>query len=170
MHNFKNIYNVFLNKKIFACPDFVPNTSKIRVFEGPEESFEDATMNDNLEDLGNSQTAMDTSTSADGSFTVGNPEANHVKTLYLLEHGKLAKFAHKLSDKVMNPSSIEKTNVMLADSFFHESTIAGLEFHANRDHPEFKNTVPFLKLIRKYWNIVNVKNPLLSQRKRNKTK
>ncbi len=46
----------------------------------------------------------------------------HLEALYELELGKAVKIAHKLLDKVLHPKPIEKTNVQLADSFFHEST------------------------------------------------
>ena len=41
---------------------------------------------------------------------------NHIKSLCHIEMGKPIKMAHKLNDKVLNPCSLEKTNVKLADS------------------------------------------------------
>ena len=66
---------------------------------------------------------------------------SHVCELYELELNKPIKLAHKLNHKVLSPSSLEKTNVKLADSFFHESTINALEYYAkNAGHPDFANT------------------------------
>lgn len=81
----------------------------------------------------------------------------HVEDLYRREMGKPVKFAHKLSDKVIAPKPIERTKVELADRFFHDSTIAGLEhFCREGGPPEWQSTADFLKLIRRFWNCVNV--------------
>ena len=92
----------------------------------------------------------------------------HIAHLYNMELGKPVKLAYKLSEKVLNPTNIEKTNVLLADSCFHESTIAGLRFYANNGYPEFADTANFLYVIRSWWNILNVKTPTLGSQKRNK--
>ena len=47
------------------------------------------------------------------------------------------KMARKLKEVVLHPVAIEKTNVRLADSLFHESTIAALDYYASHGHPEF---------------------------------
>ena len=74
------------------------------------------------------------------------------------------KYAHKLNDKVLHPQPIEKRNVNLAERLFHESTIDALEYDASNGHPEWKKTVAFLKVIRRFWNIFNVKNPKMGQK------
>ncbi len=127
VHNFKNIYNNFNNKKVFLYP-----------------SFEDKNK-------------------------ILCAKFSHVEDLYHLELGKPAKIAYKLNDKVLHPTTIEKTNVQLAGSFFHETTIDGLEFYAET-HPGWKETASFLKIVRNWWNRVNVKSPLLGQKKRDKTR
>ncbi len=126
-HNFKNIYNNFVNKKEFLFPGF----------EKGEVPF----------------TAC---------FC-------HLEELYQLELGKPVKIAYKLNDKVLHPSAIEKTNVKLADAAFHESTIAGLEFYASLK-PDWRGTVKFLKLVRRWWNIVNVKTPNHGIRKKDESR
>lgn len=82
------------------------------------------------------------------------------------------KVAHKLTEKVLSPHSIEKTNVMLAERLFHDSTIAGLEFYATKDevHAEWADTAAFLKIIRKWWNIASVRNMSVGFHKRNESK
>jgi len=96
---------------------------------------------------------------------IGYPTFKHIERMYTMEVGKPLKMAHKLNDKVMHPLSIEKTNVKLADAVFHESTINALEFYSS-SHPEFADTVEFLKIVRKMWNITNVKTPKVGQKKR----
>ena len=123
VHNFKNVYNNFINKGMFECPDF--NGEKI-----------------------------------------GNPMFAHIVKLYDLELQKPAKMAHKLTEKVLHPSAIERTNVKLFDSMFHESTIHALQYYGKNGHPEFLETLPFFQLVRKAWNILNVKTPFLGQKKR----
>ena len=51
------------------------------------------------------------------------PNFAHVRQLQQIEMGDPLKIAHKLSDKVISPLAMEKTNVMLADALFDESTI-----------------------------------------------
>ena len=115
-HCFKNLFNNFVNHKVFKCPPF--------------------------------------STENDG-FTAS---FSHIKLLYDMELGKPMKMAHRLNDKVLSPSALERTNVRLADSLFHDSTINALEFYLVQ-HPEFSGTIQFLKIIRHWWNIINVKTP-----------
>ena len=102
-----------------------------------------------------------------GSIDIGMPKFEHIVQLYNLELGKPLKIAYKLYEKVLHPTDIEKTNVTLAENFFHESTIAGLKFYGNQGHIEFLQTVPFLELIRKMLNITNCKSKFVGQRKRN---
>lgn len=90
--------------------------------------------------------------------SMDNVKYDHVQALFEKEQGKAVKMAHKLSDKVLFPKVLEKTNVMLADSFFHDSTIAALEYHSD-SIVNSMDTATFLRLIRRYWNTVNVKTP-----------
>ena len=78
------------------------------------------------------------------------PNLQHIKDIYNAELEKSIKIAYHLSDKVLNPATIEISNVSLADSLFHESTIA-----AN-----------FLELIRRWWNLLNMTSTLTGQAKR----
>ena len=126
VHIFKNIYNNFVNRKIFDCPKF----------EGE---------------------------------TIGLVEFCHIEELFHIECGKQIRMAYKLNEKVLHPTNIEKTNVRLADALFHDSTIAALEFYASAQHEKWWSTVKFLKLIRKWWNIVNVKTANKGFHKRNES-
>lgn len=99
------------------------------------------------------------------------PSFIHIEELFQMEKGKPVKMAYKLTHKVINPSSIEKTNVGLADAVFHDSTIDAMEFFVKEGiKPEWSDTVTFLKIIRQWWNIVNVKTPSAGKRKRDPRK
>ena len=66
---------------------------------------------------------------------------------------------------MLHPQPIEETNVKLAAALFHESTIAALEYYSERPEgkPEWKKTANFLRIIRTWWNIVNVKDKYSGQ-------
>ena len=87
-----------------------------------------------------------------------------VKALYDEEMGQPARMGHKLSHKVLSPSNIDKLNVQLGNSLFHESTIAGLKYNG------FQDTAKFLELIRTWWNVVNTKTTSLGVRKMDETR
>ena len=94
------------------------------------------------------------------------PDIGHIEQLYDHELGRPLKYAHKLTDKVLHPQPIEKTKVDLADRFYHESTIDALDYYSENGFPQWKFTANFLRIIRKWWNIVNVKNPKFGKRRR----
>ena len=72
----------------------------------------------------------------------------------------MLRIAHKLSETVLNPKTIEKVNVKLALSVFDESTIAAL------NHYGFSETAAVLKLFTKFWFILNVSTPSIGKHKR----
>lgn len=80
---------------------------------------------------------------------------NHISPLYHAELQEPVKFAYKLSKKILNPRPIERCNVMLAESVFHESIIAALRFYSSQ-HPEWNSTANYLE-ISKWWAIKNVR-------------
>ena len=79
-----------------------------------------------------------------------------IKMFYEMELGKPLLIAYKLSDKVLAPSNIEKTNVILADSLFHVATINGLQFYAKKGCPTFQQTTQLLSLFRPGFHKMNV--------------
>ena len=95
---------------------------------------------------------------------------SHVHELYRLELSSPLQRAHKLTDKVLHPSSIEKTNVMLADRCFHECTINGLNFYGKRGHPEFLETAKVFTIFRQWFDFFNVKSEYDGQRTRNSSR
>ena len=59
---------------------------------------------------------------------------------------------------MLHPKPIEKTNVKLADGAFHESTINALRYYASRGYPHFEVTANFAKIVRDWFNTINVKS------------
>jgi len=90
VHNFKNAYNNFHNRRDFVVPAF--RGEQKETVDGNEPVVE--------------------------KFL--KPSFLHLEELFDLELGKPLKLAYRLSDKVLHPTNIEKTNVGLADSIFHD--------------------------------------------------
>ena len=100
----------------------------------------------------------------DGVFLTA--KFSHVVELYNIELTMPIKRAHKITAKVLNPSSIEKTSVKLADACFHESTINALNFYASKGHPEFSETAAVFQVFRVWFNTMNVKSRETGRRKK----
>ena len=102
------------------------------------------------------------------SYAEGNEELRasfaHLKQLYNIEFGKSVRMAYKLSDKTLNPKSIERSNVALADSCFHESTINALKYYSDHGHDDFAETAAVLQIFRTWFNALNVKSLYTGQR------
>ena len=99
-----------------------------------------------------------------------SPTFSHLKELYLLEKGRNKKFAYKLTDKVLHPKPIEKTNVKLADAAFHESTTNALRYYSSRGYSHFKPTAIFIQVIRDWFSTINVKSTDYGKRTRDERK
>ena len=95
------------------------------------------------------------------------PDFDYIKEVLEIELGQPVKIAHKLTDKVLNPMALEKTNVMLADAAFHESTINALNEYG-KDFQQFLQTAKFLQTVRDWWDRFNVKSRNKGKHKRNK--
>ncbi len=93
------------------------------------------------------------------------PNFHDIKLLMDIELGKPLKIAHKLTDKVVNPLALEKTNVSLADAVFHESTINALRTYEKKV-PGFSQTADFLERVREWWDRFNVKSKFKGEHKR----
>ena len=91
---------------------------------------------------------------------------NHLKELYQIEQTKMVKMAYQLNDKCLNPQPIEKSNVSLAASVFSESTRNATQFYVNNGYPHCEGTLEFLKIISKWWDILNVKSTSKGKHKR----
>ena len=148
-HALKCIANNFRKKECFVCPAY-PQTVELWN-EDDDESIKTV---EKFEDI--------------------HPKANfypnfaHLRQLQNIEISKPVKIAHKLSDKVINPLALEKTNVSIADNLFAESTINGLLFYGKEGFPQFIQTAKFLRIIRNWWDMFNVKSRFKGKHKRNK--
>ena len=91
---------------------------------------------------------------------------NYIKELYNLERPKVVKMAFMLNDECLNPQMIEKSNVSLAARIFAESTGNAMKYYVANGYPHWQETLDFLNLIAKWWNILNVKSPSKGLRKR----
>lgn len=92
------------------------------------------------------------------------PNFEHLKKLHQLEADKPAKMAYKLTEKCLAAQPIDRTNVKLADAIFHESTSNALRYYSSQ-FPGFSQTAHFIEIIRTWWDILNVRNQFLAQRK-----
>lgn len=89
---------------------------------------------------------------------------NDIESVYTYELDKPLKMAYKLHASVLQPKSIEKTNVQLAVSVFHESTINALKHH------QFIETASVLTLFLKLWNVLNVRTTTIGKHKRDSSR
>ncbi|QQP54327.1 Putative LOC100205425, partial [Caligus rogercresseyi] len=84
----------------------------------------------------------------------------HLREIQFKESYFKVKQAYKLTLKVLSPTNMEKTNVILDDDVFHESSSGALKYYAKEDNrPESKDTAQFVESVRTMWNIFNVKTP-----------
>ena len=78
----------------------------------------------------------------------------HLVDLFTLEEQNAVKQAFKLSEKVLNPNSLERQSVKLAEAVFHDITIASLQHHEQNGQLDFGGIVHFLSLVSKLWKMV----------------
>ena len=83
-----------------------------------------------------------------------------VQAVYNNECHKPLRIAHKLSETMLNPKTIEKVNVKLALSLMHESTISAWK------HYGYSETAAVLELFLKFWSILNVSSSTIGKHKR----
>ncbi|QQP53921.1 Putative LOC101234561, partial [Caligus rogercresseyi] len=75
---------------------------------------------------------------------------------------------HKLTERVLYPRTLEKMNVKLTNSLFHESTIAALRHYGSEeDKKDWMVTANFLEVIWTWWMIINIRSPQIGFHKRN---
>ena len=93
---------------------------------------------------------------------------NHIKELFYTERHMALRMAHKLNEKVLNPSVTNRTSAKLAAAIFHESTYSALEYFSDSDEDKKKwgDTAAFLKTIHDLWAIINVKTKSIGYRRR----
>lgn len=84
-----------------------------------------------------------------------------VRKTYNSECHKLLKIGYGLTAKALWPSTIERQNVKLVAQVFSETTEQSLiELGPTQQIRNWKDTAEFIKIIRTWWYVVNVKTPL----------
>lgn len=92
----------------------------------------------------------------------------NVKKLYQMENNQLVKYAHTLNLKSLSPSCFEKQNVKLVLNIFNDNVIQGLlEIGQQHNLSNHRSTAEFIRLIKTWWEIVNVKTLHKGDRFRN---
>ena len=76
------------------------------------------------------------------------------------------KMAYKISEQVLHPQVNEESSVKMAEAVFHESTINALKYYASRGYNHFDDSASFTKIIRDWFNTLNIKSIDYGVRKR----
>lgn len=90
-----------------------------------------------------------------------------MRELFHLEKYMLLKLAPTLTRKALYPISIERQNVTLAVNIFHPKNTVALQILKDQGINIADGTIQFLKLITKWWTIVNVQHPMKGKYTRN---
>lgn len=84
----------------------------------------------------------------------------HLRDLHKEESGQLLKSGYGLTSKALNPSSLERQNVKLVLQVFNPHVAEALATRSGEvDFQHAKATADFIKIILRWWSIVNVKTP-----------
>ena len=106
-----------------------------------------------------------------GSESPMNAKFAHLVKVYNMENGSVAKMAYKLTDKVLHPTNFERVNVQLAISATHETTTAALDYFGQKEeHADFRQTAQYLRLVRKWFDVVDVKSAYTHSRLNDSTR
>ena len=89
-------------------------------------------------------------------------------TIYYMEKDSVLKDGYLLTLKSLFPNSIERQNVKLVLKIFDRTTVAALETlgHSSPKLTNWESTAIFIRILLRFWNIVNVKTSTKGIRKR----
>ncbi|GBM99174.1 hypothetical protein AVEN_122512-1 [Araneus ventricosus] len=91
-----------------------------------------------------------------------------LKLLYEIEKNSIIKYGYNLSLKALEPSNLEKQNVKLVLKIFNKFIPEGLMKQGEKfQFPNYKETAEYIKIINRWWDIVNVKTPFIGIRENN---
>ncbi|GBM01384.1 hypothetical protein AVEN_236207-1 [Araneus ventricosus] len=91
-----------------------------------------------------------------------------LKLLYETEKNSIIKYGYNLSLKALGPSNLEKQNVKLVLKIFNKFIPEGLMKQGEKfQFPNYKETAEYIKIINRWWDIVNVKTPFIGIRENN---
>ncbi|XP_049774363.1 uncharacterized protein LOC126162092 [Schistocerca cancellata] len=102
------------------------------------------------------------------SLKGGLSSVGALKELHLIEKDELLQYGSSLTLKSLFPNSIERQNVKLVLRIFSDTTVVALDtFGSKKAISNWESTATFIKIINRWWDIVNVKTLLKGQRLRN---
>ncbi|GBM85554.1 hypothetical protein AVEN_199751-1 [Araneus ventricosus] len=168
VHLLKNIRNNWINQK---------NSNKYMFFLKFLETISEKSSEDcikNVED--NSDNIID---SVDNIIDGCNSKSNNnidfntasfktLKLLYETEKNSIIKYGYNLSLKALEPSNLEKQNVKLVLKIFNKFIPEGLMKQGEKfQFRNYKETAEYIKIINRWWDIVNVKTPFIGIRENN---
>jgi hypothetical protein len=91
-----------------------------------------------------------------------------IREVYNIETEKLLKFGYGLSLKALWPSTFERQNVKLVTQIFNDNVENNLlELGPSNNIRNYEDTARFINIIKRWWEVVNVKTPLKGLRLRN---
>ena len=89
----------------------------------------------------------------------------YIEDLYNVESAMSLRLAHKLSERVLNPTSIQRTSAKLAMSIFHDSTVAALKYYVNKGHEDWRSTSCFVSYVCDLIKILNIRTSSVGLRR-----
>ncbi|XP_055928711.1 uncharacterized protein LOC129959843 [Argiope bruennichi] len=91
-----------------------------------------------------------------------------LKLLYETEKNNIVKYAYNLSLKALEPNNLEKQNVKLVLKIFNKFIPESLmNLGEKYEFPHYKETAEYIRIINRWWDIVNVKTPFTGIRENN---
>ena len=91
-----------------------------------------------------------------------------LRKLYEIESNNLLTYNYTLTFKALHPSSFERQNVKLVLKIFNDLVANSLRELGPKYNLQFyKDTANYIEIIRKWWDVVNVKTPYKGVHKRN---
>jgi hypothetical protein len=95
----------------------------------------------------------------DGTIGCLTAKVCHLRSLYFKEQAQVVKLAPALNKKVLNPTGIQRQNVLLCVKLFDEKNISALRVKKDEFSNSVVGTISFMETISTWWKIVNCKTP-----------
>jgi hypothetical protein len=95
----------------------------------------------------------------DGTIGCLTAKMYHLRSLYFKEQAQVVKLAPAVNKKVLNPTGIQRQNVLLCVKLFDEKNISALRVKKDEFSNSAVGTISFMETISTWWKIVNCKTP-----------
>lgn len=102
----------------------------------------------------------------DGNTNCLSSKVIHLRNLYFREQAQVIKLAPALNKTVLNPTGIQRQNVLLCVKLFDEKNISALRIKKDEFNSSVTGTISFMETIVTWWKIVNCKTPLKGKHSR----